>query len=312
MKLCIDPNFMERAVFARTQQESSLSELYGRQFADCYDADLSARQQKFRDLHEQWFEQLGLMALLRTVLAEFPRVVQSAERVLIDAAPSPRNQVAELMGGPGRYAVLMHIHAGAMLDADDFRAWARHELQHIDDILDPAFGYDRQAQPVGNTQAGVNLTRERYALLWAISIDARLSARFPAPEGVKDRRAKELVRAFHISDEAAKLQLDDLWQAAIDHRPTPTGGWLAHTEMLSLARVGLCSSASQDAASGDRGASMAGWPCPLCNFPTHDWQLQFEDDVADAIRADFPNWSPAQAACRRCGELYWSRTLVGS
>ena len=48
---------------------------------------------------------------------------------------------------------------------DDFARFLRHELTHLQDMVDPAFGYSPDLVQSGFNTAQRRLTRERYRLL---------------------------------------------------------------------------------------------------------------------------------------------------
>ena len=56
------------------------------------------------------------------------------------------------------------------------RDYVRHEFTHLSDMLDPAFGYAPTLDLPGLNGAQQRLARERYRLLWDITIDGRLTA----------------------------------------------------------------------------------------------------------------------------------------
>src|SRR5262249_30365632 len=151
-------------------------------------------------LHEGWFDRLGMRRQILDLLSEFPFLTKSVARAAVaDARGRPS---VELFGGPGHYTVAIGMTPALLLEKPRFDASARHELQHIEDMLDPAFGFDRALQPSGATLAGQNLTRDRYAVLWAINIDARSAARSRAVPDL-DRRKQQFARVFGWRDEQA-------------------------------------------------------------------------------------------------------------
>ncbi len=50
-------------------------------------------------------------------------------------------------------------------------------------------------------------------------------------------------------------------------------------------------------------------PCPLCGKPTYFWITGGIDSASEKlIKADYPNWSKSDGACRNCFECYELRT----
>jgi hypothetical protein len=320
MKIVVQPELIERVVFEAAREDARLSRRFHRAFARCYDElDPDRRERAFRRINDEWFERLGLRERIAAIVTEFPFIRAGVERVVVADAASARGQSAELFGEPGRYSVGLKIYAGLLLRDGDFQTWARHELLHIDDMLDPAFGFDRAVRPAGDSVASRNLVRERYALLWAMSIDARLERHGTAAPEIRERRRQEYRRAFGPAGERAMGAFDELWQRFQTERPS-------HPQLLALASAAT----SEPRPSGreprpeGRGSEVnaqerlgedfelpppaPGSPCPLCRFSTFDWLAAGSvGGVAAAIREDFPDWTSADGVCGRCGELYRSR-----
>ena len=295
MIVFIKPQLMETVVFEATRDNGRD---YQREFSACYDeADPDRRESAFRAVHERWFEKLGFRGRLLELLGEFKFVQSQVARLVVADVIGVRRQGIELFGAPGRYNVVISLCPSFLLNARDMSVWARHELQHIDDMLDPAFGFDRSLAPGGPTDAARNLHRDRYALLWAISIDARTSRRGLAPESVKAKRRLEFARAFGFDDAAqAEQPFTDLWDSMLEDRPT-------HSNLLELARDGL---ANRDETDSRTSTPLGGTACPLCKFPTFDWvpRQDMPEGLTASVRADFEDWNSEDGICIRCAEIY--------
>ena len=300
MLIIIHPEFIERAVFHAVRADGDLQRRYQRAFSACYDApDAGQRDRDFRNLHETWFRELGLHERLESRTAAFANILARAERLVVFQAPVARRQSAELFGAPGRYTVVVTICLETLLDETAFDAWIRHELLHIDDMLDPAFCYDTNARPEQRHPAGGGLFRDRYALLWAISIDARLHHDDQQAEAVRHRRTRELMQAYGMADEsAAKAALDDLWIRFAAARPT-------HLQLLEMTGFSWTGIAWTADASNDHAGPTPGDACPICRFSTFDWAtVERMEGVAHCIRIDRPEWNPRDGLCERCAEVY--------
>jgi hypothetical protein len=55
------------------------------------------------------------------------------------------------------------------------RVLLRHELMHVADMLDPAFGYERSLPTSDDGPSADNIVRDRYRVLWDVTIDGRLA-----------------------------------------------------------------------------------------------------------------------------------------
>jgi hypothetical protein len=301
MDILVQTGLAERAVFQAVRDDASLQPHYERQFADCFESPAGAlRDEAFARLHERWFHELGLYGLIAQRVNEFPRLRERINRLVVTHVPTQGAQSAELFGAPGRYTAVIAVAAVTLLDAPAFTYWARREFQHLDDMLNPDFGYDAKRRPGGATAAARNLALDRYTVLWAACVDARLVGRRLAPDDVRIKRQQELIRVFSLthSEETSDV-LAQFWRQAERRPPT-------HGELLDWARQGLPGFRVPGRTSAHAPACAAGSPCPLCGFSTFDWIREPVSLKAlqEVLRADFPDWMPDQPICGRCAEVY--------
>jgi hypothetical protein len=300
MLLIVQPDLVERVVFETVRGDAAQSRAYHREFARCHnEPEGEGRDTAFRHLHERWFEQLGFRRRIVDIVNEFRFVARDVSRVVITPAGGRGGQSAELFGTPGAYSVVLVVAAATLLDPAAFAYWARHELMHIDDMLDPTFEYDLAARPNGSSLAARNLWRDRYALLWALSIDARLAQCHPTARLLKTQRKMEFALAWGISDSVAANEVfDHFWTNFTAGRPT-------HQELITWTRATWTGAAESEHASPHRRAVLPGDPCPACRFKTFDWasasQLERIDEI---VRGNFPDWRPENGLCGRCAEVY--------
>lgn len=301
MELAVQPSLVERAVFEAARADAVIRSHYERQFSDCYqNRDGAQRDRAFAELHERWFNELGLRDQISQLVHEFPYFQEKVNRLMVMQAPGVKVQTAELFGTPEQFSVAMAVAVTTLLDRPAFAYWARHEFLHINDMLDPAFGYDAGHRPAGATIAAKNLTQDRYAVLWAMTVDARLAQRELAPPEVLTKRETELIRAFGLNDtDSVARVFEGLRQG---------GSWLSpnHRTLLAWAKGGLPE--FRDAASMQvtSATPTPGAPCPLCGFPTFEWAAGRADweELAPLILADSPDWTPQQVICGRCADVY--------
>ena len=303
MYLGIQPNLVERAVFEAVRQDGTLRPLYERQFADCYKhPEGPKREQAFAQLHEKWFNDLGLRDLIVQLVNEFSFFRDRVDRLMVAKAPGPKAQTAELFGSEGQYTVVIAVAPATLLDRPAFQYWARHEFMHIDDMLNPAFQYDSSQRPVGSNIAASNLLQDRFAVLWALSVDARLARRELAPTQMRERRKTEFMRAFASAQSECETEaFDRLWE---NEQIDATN----HRQLLKWAQEGPPGLAEAGRSiEGSSAQPSAGSPCPLCGFPTFDWADAAQGQQArEAVRRDFPDWTSTQGLCGRCAEVYRS------
>ncbi|HKQ46579.1 MAG TPA: hypothetical protein VJZ71_00750 [Phycisphaerae bacterium] len=300
MLLVIQPDLVERVVFEAVRGDAAQSRAYHREFARCHnEPEGEARDAVFRQFHERWFEQLGFHRRINDIVNEFRFITREVSRVVITPAGGRGGQSAELFGKPGTYSVVLTVAAATLLDDAAFAYWARHELLHIDDMLDPGFEYDVAARPSGSSLAARNLGRDRYALLWALSIDARLAQSNPTARLLKTQRQREFALAWGICDsQAADEVFDHFWTKFAAGRPT-------HQELLAWTRATWTGVAENDGASPHRRAILPGDPCPACKFKTFDWASASQlEQIDNVVRENLPGWRPEDGLCGRCAEVY--------
>jgi hypothetical protein len=203
----------------------------------------------------------------------------------------------------------LRLRTERFFDVPFLQRYLRHELMHIADLLDEGFGYQYQAES-GAAFIGESIVRERYRVLWDISIDSRILQ--SGKETISDRtqRFREFAALYR------KLPVDDV---------TNSFEWLwnkahfRHRELLEMAQ-GVHELLSRSGAGHDgkvsylRAASaspvLPGSPCPLCRFPTYAWVAdgtQFSPALQALVIKDFPNWHPEGGMCERCFEGYQVR-----
>jgi len=300
MFLMVQPDFVERAVFEAVRSDAALSRVYHREFARCYgEPDDVRRDLAFREMHERWFEQLGLRKRVFAIIDEFQHVSRNVSRLVMTPASGRGGRSAELFGAPGRYSVVLTMAVATLLDESAFSYWARHELMHVDDMLDPSFCYDSTARTDGPSPTARSVVRDRYALLWAMSIDARLLLFGKATNAVVDRRRDEFGRAFGIQESTVLDGLfNRLWAQLRQERPT-------NPELLSWASGDLPGLAVTECETTH--APVPGSACPICKFSTFDWaDTEEQIFVSELLADDFPDWRPIEGMCRRCDEIYRS------
>lgn len=156
-------------------------------------------------------------------------------------------------------------------------------------MLNPSFGYSPALDLPGLNAAQKRLARERYRLLWDITIDGRLTAAGHPPMQTRESHAASFQRGYSFWPEVRQTEtFDSLWRNA-DPR---------HADFLSLIADprGL-----RDAHRPAPGAS-----CPLCDFPTFHWAdaEALPEEMANRILSEFPPWLREHGLCNRCWETY--------
>jgi hypothetical protein len=212
-----------------------------------------------------------------------------AAQLLVGRCLRPGDEGADLLVGEER-TVLLRLSAERFLDPDFLRIYVRHEMRHIADMLDPSFGYEPDLGIRGRTRAETELVRMRYRVLWDLAIDRVETSPMPA-----EARRAQFESAFVAMDEEQCTRLAEYF--AEPARRT-------HGNLTAAARdpwsfLGVARSR----------APQAGQPCPLCGFPTYDWE---GDPPREPILADFPAWEPSHGACRQCADIYRAAAVASS
>jgi hypothetical protein len=252
--------------------------------------DPDARNAAFFQLHLEWFREWGLEQALMRVVAEFPLLPSSLALLAFRQARGKNEEGAELFvsAETGRNGVVALL-PGRFASDEKLAPFLRHEFMHLNDMLDPEFGYSPQVHIAGQNPAQERLTRERYRLLWDITIDGRLAhqQRTTTGEGRAHRAAFD--RAFHFWPESRREAVfARLWHGAHPR----------HDDLLAIAADPRAVKTVHE--------PLPGALCPLCGFSTFQWASAacLAAPVVAAIHREFPHWSPEQGACARCAEIY--------
>ena len=257
----------------------------------CYQVlDPDERVTAFARVHLSWFSEWGFETFLSGVTKRFPLLADRLTALAFRQARGKNDEGAELYcdAEAQRRGIvsLRPERFGAELPLTRF---LHHELAHLADMVDERFGYSPDLASTGQTASQLRLTRERYRVLWAVSIDGRLLQRGLETVADPTQRHTEFHRAFAFLPEARRAELlAALW----------SGRLATHQELLGLA-------------SDPRGlqgshAPVPGADCPLCGFAAFQWTdaATLKPPARARIQAEFPGWRETEAICARCAEMY--------
>jgi len=299
MHLRYDEDFVEAAVRLRTsgphqQVPSLLVARFHRERERLYDIrDPEERNAAFFRLHLEWFREWGLERLLTEPLNEFPLLPNALKVLAFRRSRGKNDEGTELyVTETGARTGVVAVRPEHLVRERGLGAFLRHELTHLHDMVDPAFGYFPELVDSGPFLNQHRLARERYRLLWDVSIDGRLSRRGCGTIATRDQRWWEFAGAFTAWTEAKQRDVfESLWT-----NPAPS-----HRVFLEL----VCDPCQLRAAPGP----WPGAPCPLCGFPTFAWAdaSSLPHDTERAIQAEFPQWTLKQGACARCAAIFRSK-----
>jgi len=164
-----------------------------------------------------------------------------------------------------------------------------HEFAHLADMVDETFGYSADLESGGQTASQQRLVRERYRLLWNVSVDGRLIRRGFSTIADKTRRRSEFDRGFGFLEEGRRQAVfDDLWSGRIARHP----------DLLAIA--------SDPRDMHKYHVPIPGAQCPLCGFAAFHWVDvgTLRPGAQQRVRAEFLGWREDESICARCAEIY--------
>ncbi|MEK6660665.1 MAG: hypothetical protein AABY63_02160, partial [candidate division NC10 bacterium] len=196
----------------------------------------------------------------------------------------------------------VRLRADRFLNLPALHRYLRHELLHVVDLLDPGFGYEGEIRLAVASPAEENIIRNRYRLLWCLSIDARLEAAGGEPLADRNSHGREFDAQYRkFSPTIREAIFVRLW------RPEP----LSHSLLLQMATgsqalLRIAGDPGPIGSETPRHVPLPGSPCPLCRFPSY----HFVEDhnalgaLVTEIQQDFPDWRIDDGLCERCLEGY--------
>lgn len=244
------------------------------------------------------FTGIGLDRVFRETLAGLPNLSALAE-LRVMKARSPADEHADLfvrsdLSNENHQSGVVWLLVDRFREPETMRRFLQRELLHLSDMLDERFGYNPDAVPNNRSPGRQNLFRDRYRLLWELSVTGRLERSGKLPAGTVDSLRPAFDRVFGALEAAEREE--SFQRVAGDECPR-------HELLVTLAGrepsgVGL---------GKDQDTPRRGEACPLCQFPTFDWMeppSSIAVEVAAAIQATFSSWQPSDGICCRCHEVY--------
>lgn len=286
----LEPGLVEESVLLASDASSPATRRrYRRERNAVYEiTETEKRDAAFQELDARWFARLGLGAPLLRLLREFDSVLARVSRCLVLPAGRSRDEGADLHDTrEAMPALAVKLTPHSLAHFEGVAATLRGELLHVEDMLDPDFGYRREIPASEEGPVYEKLLRDRYRVLWNTSVDGRLAARGQLAPGAEARRQREFMTTFPVLGTDVERQFERFF-----HGPRPS-----HGELLSFAR-------SVEGRAAGR--------CPLCRFPTARLRGEGEPldaPVEEAIRRDFPGFRPSQGICVQCADLYEARAF---
>ena len=252
--------------------------------------DPDERNAAFSNLHLKWFREWNLEKLLKQILNEFAIFSDALQILAFRKARTKNEEAAELYVDPaGKRNGVVALRSERFKWDEHLNRFLRHELMHLSDMVHPEFGYARDLLARHQGSSPPHLARERYRLVWAVSIDGRLVRSHRETVATKEQRWLEFDRVYHFWPEEKRREVFALlWE---NNSPK-------HEHLMELA--------IDPREAQKHFEPFPGALCPLCSFPTFDWAdaSRFTPQVIGNIRRQFPNWELSSRACNRCVEIY--------
>jgi hypothetical protein len=296
--LSIAPDLMEEAVLlAERQAKPGVARAFRHERDWIYElADPELREAEFQALALKWFERFGFPAGIRAAIADCHELEGRVAGGRIVRAGARAMEGADLVDAPAarehtesRPLLVLRLMPQSLMDGDALSSLLRHELMHVTDMLDPAFGYQRTLPPADDGPSADNILRDRYRVVWDVTIDGRLAQAGCGQPQTRDTRSREFRTAFAMLADGCPDAFERWWNQS---HPT-------HAQLVAFA------TAPAGAAAGP-GAGR----CPSCQFPVASLDARVStvaEPVVRALRAEHPSWRPEHGICSQCFDLYEAR-----
>lgn len=211
-------------------QDSDLS-LYNRYQEDRtakYELPTDDQDKAFYDMNLEYFMSLGYSALIFDTLQSFPLVESEVKLISFILSGKPNETGAELFVQDKSKltifrTVVFKLMPEQFQNITMFKNILWREFQHVNDMVDPAFGYSPSLKLENRELMEQNLFQDRYAILWQLYVDLRLSQKFSE------------YTALDLSKQIEKLFPGYLQKEIEDIKLKLTNRAWTHSELLELA-----------------------------------------------------------------------------
>jgi hypothetical protein len=264
-------------------------------------ADLENREKRFQQLHERWFNQLGLVDPMRKVFELWPILKTSTQRCLLVKARSNKEMGADLhvaLGEPNQpkreqRTILVKVTPELFCQSFPFLNFLRHEILHIVDMVDPNFGYEPDFPKTASSPVYGRFLQERYRVLWDITVDGRLYQKGWLPSSARESHWRIFKRTFSGSEKDLELVFSYFFD-----QESP-----AHRELILFAQH------PEEWLTGATTPPTSKGQCSLCRFPS--FHLINPVDLSAGLLAQIckeqPTWNAREPVCPQCVDLYKAR-----
>lgn len=245
------------------------------------------RDRRFATAAFEFFRDFGFERICLDAARRFPKVAR--ETSLYIHPVGSRQEDGDLLVRDDRKTTVLRFPPTRFLDPAGLADFLHRELQHVEDMLDPVFGYDPDWKRRAGVTGRAEREREAFRILWDLSVAVRLSRRGLRSADIAEERER-FARAFPA---VAREATDRIFDALVAAEP------LTHGRILELGK----DLAAAAAAASPSGRRRQGGVCPVCTFPTHDWDpdpAALEPEIRERLGDFHPGWEPDQGVCGQC------------
>ena len=268
--------------------------------------DSERRETAFQDFHLSLFAKLALETPLVESLCSYPHIISKVDRVAIVQAPSKKNEGAELFRKNDKLysndekntSILITLTPEQFCKPDRLLDYLRHELQHIEDLLNPCFGYKLNSSNPNVSSLIDSLFLQRYSILWDLTVDGRLSNKNLPTLLSKEAHFEKFQQTFQLPPSESSRLFDYFFNnpnpkhEKLEDFAADPFGWLQDRKNIKDASKGNCS---------------------LCTFSSTDLSTdteQLSEEIIELIQAENPYWKFSDPICGQCIDIYESRFTV--
>lgn len=297
------PTLIEEAVmrFISDRKEETLFRNERNALYEIENSEL--RDSSFQNFHLSWFVKLELDTPLVESLSSYPHIASKVDRVAIVQAPSKKKEGAELFrknyklysNDEKKTSILITLTPEQFCQPVRLLEYLRHELQHIEDMLNPEFGYKINSSNPKVSSLIDSLFLQRYSVLWDLTVDGRLSKKEWQTSLSKETHFEKFQQTFQLpQDESLKLfdyffnNPNPKHEKLEDFAADPPG-WLLNRKT------------GKDVTKGN---------CSLCTFSSTDLSTDYEhlsEEIISVIQKENPDWKLSDPVCGQCIDIYESR-----
>ncbi|MEK6799926.1 MAG: hypothetical protein AABZ12_13245 [Planctomycetota bacterium] len=219
MRFEYDPHLVEQATFLVAQRNPERECVLHEVLDPLYRInDPETRQRAFRDAYAALFQRFGLDHLVPSYIREFPLAATQLNHCIVREAERSRAQSVDLYTkqsddpeGGGERVLILALCPESLLAPQRLTPWMYRQLQHVEDMVDQRFAYERKLPSASVVKQ--NLIRDRYAVLWDVYVEGRLNRSGKLPD-----EAVGLWRSFSKAFarngiSPPRIAFDSLWDA---------------------------------------------------------------------------------------------------